>query len=180
VKRLLSTLVCLILIDKSTRADVRPVDSSEPLLTFWVVELHVTPNPAHVPRYNDLGQPIPEEVSAATLDDINNNAAGYSLKLIEKGPQISSFQSVTLGKDNKRVTVILNETDRKTLADLTRKFQGQYLCWFVPGTGMGDLFFRITAPIEDGIFEFSPLKSKTSSDIAQSLRKRFRLGEFKK
>ena len=177
-RNVLGVVFCVLMTAHWAFCEVKPVDSAEPVLTFWIVELGVAPSASHVTRFNDLGQPIPEEITAATLDEINNRAAGYSLKIISKGQQINLFQSIILSKDNKGVTVVLKEPDRKSLADLTRESQGQYLCWFAAGTD--HLFSRITAPVEDGVLEFSPAKSKASGDIAQSLRKRFRLGEFRK
>ena len=59
-----------------------------------------------------------------------------------------------------------------------RKFPGQYLSCF--GSYPENVFFHITAPMEDGIFEFSPAKSRASGEMAEYLRKRFRLGESKK
>lgn len=177
-RNVLGVVFCALMTGHWVFSEVKPVDSADPVLTFWIVELGIAPSASHVTRFNDLGQPIPEEITAATLDDINNVATSYSFKLITKGPQINSFQSIILSKDNKGVTVVLKEPDRKSLANLTGKSQGQYLCWFAAGTD--HLFSRITAPVEDGVLEFSPAKSKASGDIAQSLRKRFRLGEIKK
>jgi hypothetical protein len=87
---------------------------------------------------------------------------------------VSSVGELILARDNKGVLIRLNEKDAKIFAELTRKFEGRMLILKTSD----DLFevMRITAPIEDGYLGF---KYPQQAAIAEYLRKRFRIAEFK-
>ncbi|MGH7982688.1 MAG: hypothetical protein ACREFF_06020 [Candidatus Udaeobacter sp.] len=175
MKTLIAMVVCLLATEGWTLSDVKPADSSQPVLLISVVELGWTPKGPV--RFNDLGQPIAQQPSPLPTEAVGD-LAPHSWKILAKGPQIPSLKKITLNKDGKGVTIVLSDEDQKALSELTEKFQGEYL-WF-SGPGTDAVFIHITAPTGNGTFEFSPTKSKESGSIAESLRKRFRLGEFGK
>jgi len=87
---------------------------------------------------------------------------------------VSSIRDLNLARDNKGVMVGLNEKDTKTLAELTRKFEGRML--ILKTTNDIIEVMRIAAPIEDGYLGF---KHPLQAAVAEYLRKRFRIAEFK-
>ncbi len=87
---------------------------------------------------------------------------------------VSTLRDLVLGQDNKGVLFRLNIADSKTFFELTRKFRGKVLFLVCADTVIEGM--RITAPIEDGYIAF---KYPESAAIAEYLRKRFRIGEFK-
>ena len=87
---------------------------------------------------------------------------------------VSSLSDLVLAQDGKGVLIRLNERDTKIFAELTRKFQGRVL--FVQCTETLIEGMRITAPIEDGYIEW---KHPRSAEVAEYLRRRYRIGEFK-
>ena len=149
---------------------------TEPLLLVWIVQVGWKQDENKPQRLNGAGEPIANVPSPLPAETTWREA--HSFKLLAKGPPITSLKNISLNSDGKGVRIVLNEEDRKAIAELTRKFQGEYMRWSAAETA--ELFVHIAAPTEEGVFEFSPAKSKESGSIAESLRKRFRLAEFKK
>lgn len=87
---------------------------------------------------------------------------------------VHTLRDVILAQDNKGVLLRLNEKDTRAFAELTKKFEGQVL--FLQCTEELMEGMRIAAPIEDGYLGF---KHPQSAAVAEYLRKRFRIGEFK-
>jgi hypothetical protein len=84
---------------------------------------------------------------------------------------IQSVRSATLEPDGKSILIALNDQDKKSFAELTRKHQGQLLfCQVSAKPVIGGIAF-ISAPIENGVIEFS--EARYSGDIAEYLRHRF-------
>ena len=87
---------------------------------------------------------------------------------------VSTVSDLVLAKDGKGVLIRLNAKDTRAFAELTGKFQGKVL--FIVCTDKIIEGMRIIAPIEDGYLGF---KHPDSAPVAEYLRKRFRIGEFK-
>lgn len=103
-----------------------------------------------------------------------SDKAGFAIDFTKPLLVVSTFSDLVLARDDKGVLVRLNERDTRTFAGLTRKFKGRVL--FIQCTDTIIKGMRITAPIEDGYIEF---RHPESAEIAEYLRKRFRIGEFK-
>jgi tetratricopeptide (TPR) repeat protein len=83
-----------------------------------------------------------------------------------------SVQDLILASDNKGVTLGFNERDAKAFGELTRRFNRRYL---IAATGDKMEVMHILAPIDDGYLRFDKAEDV---DIAEYLRRRFRIGEF--
>jgi hypothetical protein len=149
-------LISLSAIPHSARSDVEPIESDKPVLFFMAID--VTPQT----RFDD---PSPH--------------TDHVFKSLADGPKVFSVRSITPSRDGVGVNVILNEKDRQALLHLAQRFPGKYLYCSIPERGAGVVVFPIDKA-GAGMFTFSRNKSEASGEIAEYLRKRFRLAEFKK
>lgn len=140
----------------SARAGVKPTEPDKPVLLLMAVDV----------------------TSETRLDDPDPHA-DHVMKALAKGPEVFSVGSITPSRDGIGVNVILNEKDRQALADLAQRFPGKYLYCSIPVRGAGVVVFPIDKTVE-GMFTFSQNKSAASGEIAEYLRKRFRLTQSKK
>ena len=102
---------------------------------------------------------------------------------LQRGPQVTfdakrpllviwSARDVRLTADRKGVVLALTDKDTKTFSALTHRFnQGLLL---VEGQGRILTAMHITEPLDTGILEF---KDPDDANVAQYLRRRFKLGE---
>jgi hypothetical protein len=104
----------------------------------------------------------------------NEEKPAYAINDTKPLLAVSTLSDLIIARDGKGILIRLNESDTKAFAELTRKFQGQVL--FVQCTGTLFEGMRITAPIEDGYIGW---RHPRSAEVAEYLRKRFRIGEFK-
>ena len=104
----------------------------------------------------------------------NSEQTEFTIKSEQPLMVVYSLQDCTLNKDNKGVNIRLNKNDAKALAELTRKFKGKILLLKATDTVMEGM--RIVEPIENGYLEF---KYPDSAQVAEYLRKRYRMAEFK-
>ena len=79
-----------------------------------------------------------------------------------------------LGRDNKSVAIRLNSADAKKFAEITTAYKGRLLLLEANGQVLSAL--QITAPNVNGLIGF---KHPEEGAVAQYLRRRFRLAEFK-
>jgi len=87
---------------------------------------------------------------------------------------VRSVSDLRLARDQKSVLITLTSADRKKFTEITRKYdQGLLL---LEATGRVLEAMHITAPVVDGIIGF---KYPEEAAVAEYLRRRFRVGEFK-
>ncbi|HVN96172.1 MAG TPA: hypothetical protein VMT62_07070 [Syntrophorhabdaceae bacterium] len=110
------------------------------------------------------------------FEGIPKESERLSFAIDDKKPLlvVSTITDLILAQDGKGVLIRLNEKDTKTFAEITRKFQDKIL--FVQCTDSLLEGMHITAPIEDGYIGW---QYPQSAKVAEYLRKRFRVGEFK-
>jgi len=87
---------------------------------------------------------------------------------------VRSVTDVVLGRDNKSVAIRLNPADAKQFAEITTAYKGRLLLLEANGQVLSAL--QITAPNVNGLIGF---KHPEEGAVAQYLRRRFRLAEFK-
>ena len=87
---------------------------------------------------------------------------------------VRSVTDVVLGRDNKSVAIRLNPANAKKFAEITTEYKGRLLLFETNGQVLAAL--QITAPNVNGLIGF---KHPEEGTIAQYLRRRFRLAEFK-
>lgn len=87
---------------------------------------------------------------------------------------IRGVRDLRLANDRKGVQITLNAQDARTFAILTRKYRGNVLLLESKGRVLEAL--QITAPVDNGLISF---KYPDDAAVAEYLRKRFRIGEFK-
>ena len=87
---------------------------------------------------------------------------------------VRSVIDVALGRDNKSVAIRLNPADAKKFAEITTAYKGRLL--LLEGNGQVLSVLQITAPNVNGLIGF---KHPEEGAVAQYLRRRFRLAEFK-
>ena len=85
-----------------------------------------------------------------------------------------SVSDLILARDGKGVLITLHPKDAKVFAAATQKYNHGIL--FFEGDGRILEGMHITAPITDGIIGF---KHPDEADVAEYLRRRFRIGELK-
>jgi hypothetical protein len=88
---------------------------------------------------------------------------------------IWSVQDLKLAPDHKSVLLLLTEKDRQAFAALTRRYNRALLLLEAQG-GILEVL-QIEQPVENGLLEFS---YPDDAAIAQYLRRRFKLAEFKR
>jgi hypothetical protein len=87
---------------------------------------------------------------------------------------VSAVRDLRLADDRKGVQITLNPDDARAFAILTRKYKGSVLLLESNGRVLEAL--QITAPSVNGVMTF---KYPEDAAVAEYLRKRFRIGEFK-
>jgi hypothetical protein len=87
---------------------------------------------------------------------------------------VSAVRDLRLADDRKGVQITLNDDDARAFAVLTRKYRGSDLLLESNGRVLEAL--QITAPCVNGVISF---KYPDDAVVADYLRKRFRIGEFK-
>jgi hypothetical protein len=104
------------------------------------------------------------------------NSAPDQLTFDDKHPLlvVRSVTDVVLGRDNKSVAIRLNPVDAKKFADISTAYKGRLL--LLEGNGQVLSVLQITAPNINGLLGF---KHPEEGAVAQYLRRRFRLAEFK-
>jgi hypothetical protein len=105
-----------------------------------------------------------------------DSAHSTQLTFDDKHPLLvlRSVSNLQLARDDKSVLITLTPADAKKFADITRKYnQGLLL---LEGDGRVLEAMHVTAPIVTGIIGF---KHPEEGVVAEYLRRRFRIGEFK-
>jgi hypothetical protein len=87
---------------------------------------------------------------------------------------VSAVRDLRLADDRKGVQITLNDDDARAFAILTRKYHGGDLLLESNGRVLEAL--HVTAPSTNGVISF---KYPEDAVVADYLRKRFRIGEFK-
>ena len=87
---------------------------------------------------------------------------------------VRSVSNLQLGRDGKSVLITLTPADAKKFADITRKYNQGLLLLEADGRVLEAM--HVTAPIVNGIIGF---KHPEEGAVAEYLRRRFRLAEFK-
>ena len=87
---------------------------------------------------------------------------------------IRAVRDLILAADQKGVMIGLTAADTQKFAQLTHQFDKRYLI-LIATDSIGEVM-HITAPIEDGYIGF---KYPEAAPIAEYLRRRFRIAEFK-
>jgi len=87
---------------------------------------------------------------------------------------VHSVSDLMLARDNKGVLITLTPEDAKKFAEITRKYNDALLLLEADGQVLQAM--HITAPITDGIIGF---KYPQEEQVAQYLRRRFHIAEFK-
>jgi hypothetical protein len=128
----------------ATLGDVRPSDSSAPVLQYFA-PVQIAPRPGH------------EDAPNLTFD--------------QRKPllTITSVRQLFVHRDGRGVTLLLNENDKKRYAELTRRYKGRQLICVaaLDVISVG----TVTSPAENGMIEFSDANS--TGHIAKYLRRRF-------
>jgi hypothetical protein len=144
VKRSLVALTMFFAALTAALGDVKPVDSSAPVLQYFT-PVQIAPTPGH------------EDAPNFTFD--------------QRKPllTITSVGQLFVHRDGKGVTVLLNAKDRKRYAELTRQFKGRQLICVAAADVIS--IEQITSPVENGLIEFSD--ARYTGHIARYLRRRF-------
>ncbi len=105
-----------------------------------------------------------------------NSAAPAGLTFDAKYPLmvVSSVSDVRLARDRKGVIIVLTPVETQKFAAITRKYNQGLLLLEAQGRVLQVV--QITAPITDGVLGF---KYPDQADVAEYLRRRFRIAEFK-
>jgi len=87
---------------------------------------------------------------------------------------VRSVSDLRLARDEKGVVMALTSADTKKFAEITRKYDQGLLLLEANGRVLSAM--HVTAPIVNGIIGF---KHPEEAAVAEYLRRRFRVGEFK-
>ena len=87
---------------------------------------------------------------------------------------VRSVSDLRLARDQKGVLITLTSADTKKFAEITRKYDQGLLLLEANGRVLEAM--HITAPVVNGIIGF---KHPEDATVAEYLRRRFRVGEFK-
>jgi hypothetical protein len=130
-------------------ADIKPADPATPLFRIF--------------------QALPRK-------GVQGNIHGPQVTLDAKRPLLVvwSVRDVRLAPDRKGVLLTLTEKDRKIFAALTHKYNQGLLLLESQGNILEAIY--VTEPLENGMLEF---KYPDDMAIAQYLRRRFKLAEFR-
>ena len=101
---------------------------------------------------------------------------GKGMTFDEKRPllTIRAVRDLGLGRDDKSVQITLKPDDARDLAILTRKYDKGFLLLETQGRILTAI--HVTKPIQNGMLGF---KHPQDAVVAEYLRKRFRIGEFR-
>jgi hypothetical protein len=144
VRRSLVALTIFFSALAATLGDLRPADSSAPILQYFA-PIQIAPRPGH------------EDAPNLTFD--------------QRKPllTITSVRQFSVHRDGRGVTILLNENDRQRYAELTRQFQGRQLICVAAADVIS--VGIVTSPTENGMIEFSD--ALDTGHIAKYLRRRF-------
>ena len=144
MKGLLAALTVVFSAFTATLGDLKPVDSSAPILQYFVpIEI--------APRYG------------------HSDAPNFTFDERKPLLTITSVRQLIVHPDGKGVTIVLNDKDKQRYAELTRRFKGRELLCVASADVIS--IGIVTSPIENGMIEFSD--SHYTGDIAKYLRRRF-------
>ncbi|MGA3117844.1 MAG: hypothetical protein ABSF90_25845 [Syntrophobacteraceae bacterium] len=104
----------------------------------------------------------------------NANKPSFTIEFSKPLLVVSTLADLQLEEDGKGVVLRLNPKDTFTFTKLTTKYKGRILFWKGANNEMEGM--RIIEPVEDGYIRFT---HQRSAAMAEYLRKRFRIGEFK-
>jgi hypothetical protein len=144
VKWLLTSFSLFFVALTAALADLRPVDSSAPILQYFT-PIEIAPRPGH------------------------SDAPNFTFDERKPLLTITSLRQLVVHRDGKGVTIVLNDKDKQRYAELTHRFQGRLL--ICAGQGNIVSLGKITSPTENGMIEFSD--ARFTGDIAKYLRRRF-------
>jgi hypothetical protein len=101
---------------------------------------------------------------------------GKGMAFDEKRPLLTvrAVRELGLGRDDKSVQITLTPDNARDLALLTRKYDKGFLLLEVQGRVLAAI--HVSKPIQNGVLGF---KHPQDAIIAEYLRKRFRIGEFR-
>ena len=105
-----------------------------------------------------------------------NSAAPTGFTFDAKRPLlvVRSVSDLRLARDRKGVVIVLVPGDAQKFAAISRKYNQGLLLLEAEGRVLQGM--QITAPITDGVIGF---KYPDQADVAEYLRRRFRIAEFK-
>lgn len=144
VERLLAALTVFFLAVTATLGDMKPLDSSAPILQYFA-PIEIAPRFGH------------------------SDAPNFTFDERKPLLTITSIRQLIVQPGGRGVTIVLNEKDKQRYAELTHRFKGRQLI----SVAAADVISIgiITSPIENGIIEFSD--ARYTGDIAKYLRRRF-------
>ena len=104
------------------------------------------------------------------------SAIGTQLAFDNKRPLlvVHSVSDLRLARDNKSVLITLTRADAKKFAEMTQKYNQGLLLFEAEGRVLEAM--QITTPVVDGVLGF---KYPDQAAVAEYLRRRFRIGEFR-
>jgi hypothetical protein len=128
----------------ATLGDLKPSDSSAPILQYFA-PVQIAPRAGH------------EDAPNFTFD--------------QRKPllTITSVRQLIPNRDERGVTIVLNEKDKKRYAELTRQFKGRLLICVAAADVIS--LGTVTSPTENGMIEFTD--ARDTGHIAKYLRRRF-------
>ena len=144
VKRLFVALATLLPVVTATFGDLKPVDSSAPILQYFA-PVQIAPRPGHA------------------------DAPNFTFDQRKPLLTITSVRQLLLHRNRRGVTIVLNERDKRRYAELTHQFKGRLL--ICEGQGGIATVVEITSPTDNGMIEFSD--ARYTGDVAKYLRRRF-------
>ena len=126
----------------------------------------VKPADPNIPLFR-IFAPVPMKPVSATRTEVTFD---------DKHPLlvIRSVSDLRLARDNKGALITLTPADTKKFAAITQRYSGGLL--LLEGEGRILEAMHITAPIVDGVIGF---KHPDDGVVAEYLRRRFRLAEFR-
>ena len=144
VKRSLVALIIFFSALAATLGDLKPSDSSAPILQYFA-PVQIAPRAGH------------EDAPNFTFD--------------QRKPllTITSVRQLIPNRDERGVTIVLNEKDKKRYAELTRQFKGRLLICVAAADVIS--LGTVTSPTENGMIEFTD--ARDTGHIAKYLRRRF-------
>lgn len=105
---------------------------------------------------------------------MKGNPSGLTFDNAHPALVVSAVRDLRLAEDRKGVQITLTDEDARAFAILTRKYKGSDLLLESNGRVLEAL--HVTAPSVNGVMSF---KYPDDAAVADYLRKRFRIGEFK-
>ena len=148
MKRSLAALAIFFSVFAATFADLKPTDSSAPVLQYFA-PVQIAPTVGHT------------------------DAPNFTFDQRKPLLTITSVRQVIPHRDGKGVTIVLNEKDKQRYAELTRRFKSRLLICVAAADVIS--IEHITSPAENGMIEFSD--AHYTGQIAKYLRRHFSLPE---